>query len=247
MNSVCLASYNGELYIKEQILSILSQIMPEDELIISDDGSTDNTIKIIKSIPDPRIKLVYNDTGSHGYTPNFENAINHSQGDYIFFSDQDDVWLPSKYQDVVNLLKKYDLVVTNSIVTNDKLEIVNNSFFSIYNSGTGLLKNILVCSTYYGSCMAIRRTLLIYALPFPKSTYIDYDIWIGLVAEIFGKVCFSNKPQIYYRRSDAATTTLGSLWKRSKRPISFKICKRLYQLGYVAVLYFHKFFGYIKR
>lgn len=241
MNSVCLASFNGELYIKEQILSILSQLMPDDELIISDDGSTDNTLNIINGIHDSRIKLIINESGRHGYTANFENAINNCRGEFIFFSDQDDVWLPSKYKDVVRLLLDYDLIVTNSIVTNELLEPINKSFFSIYNSGPGLLKNIFICSTYYGSCMAIRRSLLKFALPFPKSPYIDYDIWLGLVAEIFGKVYFSNKPQIYYRRSNTATTTLGSLWRRSSRPISFKIHKRLVQLGFVIRLYIHKF------
>lgn len=238
---MCLASFNGELYIKEQVLSILSQLMPDDELIISDDGSTDNTINIINSIHDHRIKLIFNESGRHGYTANFENAIENCRGDFIFFSDQDDVWLPSKYKDVVSLLCDHDLIVTNSIVTNELLEPINNSFFSIYDSGSGVLKNILICSTYYGSCMAIRRSLLKYALPFPRSPYIDYDIWLGLVAEVFGKVYFSEKPQIYYRRSDSAATSLGSLWKRSSRPLSFKIHKRVTQLGYVIRLYINKF------
>ena len=241
MNSVCLASYNGELFIRDQIQSILSQINFDDELVISDDGSKDKTIEIIKSFKDSRIKLIYNKSGRHGYTANFENAINYCKGDIIFFSDQDDVWLNTKYNDVVQLLKTYDLVVTNSIVTDKKLNPINNSFFSIYHSGPGLLKNILLCSTYYGSCMAIRKSLLKYILPFPKTKQIDYDIWIGLIAEVYGKVYFYSKPEILYRRSEAATTTLGTLWNRSDRPLYWKLYKRVIQLGYVIKLLLSKY------
>ncbi len=72
--SVCLATYNGEKYIKEQLNSILSQLGNDDEIIISDDHSTDNTIEIIKSLEDDRIKIFVNNL-EKGYSKNFENAI----------------------------------------------------------------------------------------------------------------------------------------------------------------------------
>ncbi|MEK5777350.1 glycosyltransferase, partial [Acinetobacter nosocomialis] len=97
MISVCLATYNGEKYIVEQLTSILSQLSPTDEVIISDDHSTDETLLLIKSLNDPRIKIITNELGK-GYTKNFENAINHSSGDYIFLSDQDDVWVENKVE-----------------------------------------------------------------------------------------------------------------------------------------------------
>ena len=58
--SVCMATYNGEKYIKEQLESILSQIGEHDEVIISDDSSTDNTVEIINSFNDCRIKIYKN-------------------------------------------------------------------------------------------------------------------------------------------------------------------------------------------
>ena len=57
MNSICIATYNGEKYIKQQLSSILKQINIDDEVIVSDDDSTDNTIKIIESLNDKRIKM----------------------------------------------------------------------------------------------------------------------------------------------------------------------------------------------
>ena len=74
MISVCMASFNGEKYIEEQIQSILCQLGENDELIISDDLSTDRTVSIIQSIDDDRIRLIMNPT-NHGYTGNFYDPI----------------------------------------------------------------------------------------------------------------------------------------------------------------------------
>ena len=74
MHSICLATYNGKKYLRPQLDSILAQLGENDELIISDDGSTDGTIDIIQSYNDPRIKLFHNQR--HGVASNFENALN---------------------------------------------------------------------------------------------------------------------------------------------------------------------------
>ena len=86
--SVCIAAYNGGRFIWEQVMSILPQLGEDDEIIVSDDGSIDDTINILNSFHDKRIKIFINE-GRHGVVPNFENALKHSSGDYIFFSDQD--------------------------------------------------------------------------------------------------------------------------------------------------------------
>ena len=88
--SVAMATYNGEKYIKKQIESILINLNKDDELIISDDGSKDKTLDIIKSIKDKRIKIISGP--KQGVIKNFENALNNCTGEYIFLSDQDDIW-----------------------------------------------------------------------------------------------------------------------------------------------------------
>lgn len=107
--SVCMATYNGGKYLREQMDSILGQDLsayPEAELeiIVSDDLSTDDTLQILESYHDERIK-VYKHTNkkSHKYyksmfacTENFANAMEKCTGDYIFLSDQDDIWHPMK-------------------------------------------------------------------------------------------------------------------------------------------------------
>lgn len=119
MISVCIATYNGEKYIKEQLLSILPQLGKKDEVIISDDHSTDNTLDIVKGLNDNRIKIVMNNR-EKGYTSNFENALSYAIGDYIFLSDQDDIWMSNKVDYCIAELKEYDLVVSDAILINSK-------------------------------------------------------------------------------------------------------------------------------
>ena len=157
MNSVCVTTYNGERFIEAQLRSILSQIAPDDEIIVSDDGSMDNTLKIVDFIGDKRIRVRH--SNAHYFKDNFIEAMQEAKGDIIFLSDQDDVWLPGKYERCLQELRDVDLVCTNSQMTDGELNIIEPNFFSVYHSGPGVLKNAMN-NTYYGSCMAFRRTVL---------------------------------------------------------------------------------------
>ena len=184
--SVLLISYNGDRFIKPQIESILNEISDEDELIISDDGSTDNTIDIIQSFSQkhPNVKLV---VGPHnGIASNFSNAYHYSDGDLIFFSDQDDEWLPGK----VNAVKEHfdahsehKVVMHNAYMCDGENNIVNEeaNIFRLRSAGHGVIRNI-VKSTYYGCCMAFRREFLEKYMPLAPET-IAYDQFLGLCAE----------------------------------------------------------------
>lgn len=228
-----MATYNGEKFIMDQIISILNQLEEHDELIISDDSSTDSTVRLIREIDDNRIRI-YENNLFRNHTKNFENALRYAQGDYIFLSDQDDIWLNHKYIKTIELLKEYDLVISDSIVTDEKLVTVNPSFFNFLGSGRGIIKNIIK-NSYYGSCMAFRRSILLEALPFPKSTEVGHDIWLGLVAEVIGKVHFYQEPLILYRRHDFALTLAGT--GTSSRSLSIKLYGRLLILKSVILLY----------
>lgn len=118
--SICMATYNGAKYIREQVDSILSQEFRvnkdvEMELIVSDDHSSDDTVAILESYHNPRIKIFTHHQGqrfkylnaTRACMRNFENAIRHASGDYIFLSDQDDRWYPQKIdKQLVNLCKR---------------------------------------------------------------------------------------------------------------------------------------------
>lgn len=196
MISVCMATYNGENFIQEQINSILKQLSDDDELIISDDGSVDNTISIIQSFADKRIKLFHNQ-GFHGVIPNFENALVHSQGDYIFLSDQDDVWMPNKVEVCTKLLKENILVVHNAEIIDGDGNNKGVDFFTLRESKSGYINNLWK-NCYLGCCMCFQSQLLKYILPFPEKIEM-HDRWIGLMAELHGSVKFIKHCLINYR------------------------------------------------
>ncbi|MGN0227452.1 MAG: glycosyltransferase [Paludibacteraceae bacterium] len=230
MNSVCVATYNGERYIEAQLRSILAQIAASDEVIVSDDGSTDRTLEIIGSIGDKRIRVVH--STAHYFRDNFANALRHAKGEIIFLSDQDDVWLDGKYDRCIAELKNVDLVCTNAKETDKDLNVINEDFFSVYHSGTGILKNSLN-NTYYGACMAFRRNVLNEALPFPDTHEIGHDVWLGLVAEMTGTVRFIDTPYLLYRRHAGTVTNTNHLLTRSNRPLWRKLWSRIIMLYYV--------------
>jgi len=213
MISVCMATFNGEKYIKEQIDSILIQLGKDDELIISDDGSTDKTLDFINELNDSRIKVFKNE-GKHGYTHNFENALKHSSGDIIFFSDQDDVWLPNKVETILSYLKKDCYVISDAYITNEKLEIQGKlSSWRSYKKG---YFNNLYKSIYAGCTSAFTKQIKEYCLPFPKTSLIQHDTWIGLLCELKFNVIYVDEPLILYRRHDSNTSDAGS--KSTKSP-----------------------------
>ena len=113
MISVCIATYNGGKYIRQQIESILPQLDATDEIIISDDGSTDDTLLQIEALSSSLVR-VYKHTNRLGYTRNFERALTYAKGDVIFLCDQDDIWLPNKVEMCMKELTNSDLVVTNA-------------------------------------------------------------------------------------------------------------------------------------
>lgn len=226
MISVCIATYNGERFIKEQLDSILQQLGTDDEIVISDDGSSDRTLEVIKSLGSPLIKVVVNN-GEHGYTPNFENAIKHSKGDIIFLSDQDDIWMPDKVKTCMTRLKDVDFVVSDAMLVDGEGKKIGTSFCALRGSKFGFLNNIIRFS-YLGCCFAFRRNVLCKALPFPSNhTLCTHDNWLALVAMAFYKSSFISKPLIKYRRYDGNTSTGAG---KSSKSYAFMLHYRLYLL-----------------
>jgi glycosyltransferase involved in cell wall biosynthesis len=214
-------TYNGEKHIYQQLNSILGQLTDLDEIIISDDNSTDNTIDIIESFCDPRIIILKN-YRQKSPIYNLENALEKARGDYIFLSDQDDVWFVEKINTTIQLLKKYDCVISNAVVVDNEMNIICNSFFDLNHTKKGFFHNFLK-NGYLGCCMAFNRRILDLALPFPLDLPM-HDIWIGLVSELCGKTTFYKMPLIYYRRhQDNVSMTGGKSKYNLKTKINFRL------------------------
>jgi len=207
--SVAMATYNGEKYIKPQIDSILSQLSMEDELIISDDHSSDQTVSIIKQYirQDSRVKLYMNEES--GVTSNFENAIKHAQNDIIFLSDQDDVWKPEKVETVKAYYEKnptVQMIMSDITVVDNELKPTIESFYEFRGSRSGVLKNIIK-NSYIGCAMSFRKELKSSILPIPRNVPM-HDMWIGLVADMNKSALLIPEKLIYYRRHEATVTSV---------------------------------------
>ena len=135
MISVCIATYNGERFIERQIISILNQLGSEDEIVIANDGSTDNTLAILKRLNDSRLRVV---EGAHRHSPiwNFERALEQAKGEYIFLADQDDVWMPEKVAVTMNYLQKYDCVVSDNMIVDADDNVICNSLNTMIDNTT---------------------------------------------------------------------------------------------------------------
>jgi glycosyltransferase involved in cell wall biosynthesis len=230
-----MTSYNGETFIKEQIDSILCQLDMRDELIISDDGSSDKTFDVIKALQDPRIifhrhKKIDNPYSGYYKTlfaigRNVENAIKLAKGDYIFLADQDDIWLPDKVRLMLDTLQVYDLAVSDCSIINHEGTILKQSYFDEYIRPSKHILRVIYKSSFHGCCMAFRKSLKSHILPFPTIP-IGHDTWIGLVA-IKNKfsIAFLAKQTLLYRVHNANVSTSDSF--NSKNSFFFKIFYRL--------------------
>lgn len=225
-----MATYNGEKYLREQVDSILVQLGENDELVVSDDGSTDSTIDILRSYNDSRIKIFIN-MGRHGVNSNFENALRHAVGDYIFLSDQDDVWLPEKVNACIEALQDCDCVVHDCIVVNAFLKEIENSFFYYHKSRAGFWNN-LYRNSYVGCCMAFKKEILTKVLPYPNNIPVFQEGWIASIADWMGTVKFIPIKCMLFRRHDFNTS---ATCKKSQLSLHRKLYNRILLLYLILV------------
>lgn len=228
--SVALAAYNGEKFIEAQLSSILSQLPPDGEIVVSLDPSRDATAGIVSRIAstDPRVKLIAGQ--GHGLIANFENAIRASSGDVIFTCDQDDVWLPGKIEKMTAAFDEPSVlaVLHDARVTDGDLNTLEDSFFAAHGRRKGPFANWLR-NSYIGCCMAFRRELCDAILPFPDRLPM-HDQWIGIIAERAGKTADVNEPLILWRRhgDNSSSTTHASFGRmlRWRLDLAAALCRR---------------------
>lgn len=224
MRSICMGTYNGAKYIREQLDSILPQLREDDELILSDDGSKDETLEIVRSYNDSRIKIFENE--NHGVARNFENALNHASGDIIYFADQDDVWLPGKLDKMEAFLLEggYDVILCNCSLTDGSLNITKERH---YNEKWPMKKSFLqnlVNNCWLGACMAFTKRVKEGCDPFPKNV-VAHDLWISLFAQLHYKCGYLDEVLQLYRRHENTVSFTGG---KSRNSLYFKISYRAY-------------------
>lgn len=198
--SICMAVYNGGNFIREQIASILPQLGDNDELIIVDDASLDNTLAIIEGFGDRRIRVVRQERNC-GVIQTFGYALKEARGEIIFLTDQDDIWREDKVEKIMEMfIKRPDvtLVMSDLVIMDAAGKIISEPRFKSTMFHPSVLHN-LIRNRYQGSAMAFRRSILEYCLPFPYDIPM-HDSWIGLVNQFVGKAGFIGEPLLFYRR-----------------------------------------------
>lgn len=206
MVSVALPVYNGAVYLAEQLESILKQLDNQDEIVAAYQTSSDDSLAILQKYQaqDPRIKIILNP--DRGITSNFNLSISNCTGDYIFLSDQDDVWLPEKRSAVLETFQKTgaDLIIHNAVHTDAALHREAHTFFEIYPIGPGKWKNIKK-PRMSGCCMAFTRAMRDKLLPLPE--IYGYDQWIAVLAEFSGKIAYLDQVLLLHRLHGENSTT----------------------------------------
>lgn len=230
--SICMAVYNGEKYLKKQLDSIASLTYPNIELIVSDDGSEDRTMALLRAFSPPFPYTVLKNKGKHGVSENFSNALKYAKGEYIALSDQDDIWCPDKLQRLLERIDGFD-IVHGGIALIDGLGFPHSS--------DAIRAAYLVDKTVYyrpiqffsenkvlGCTCLMRSEFVRAAMPIPKG-FIYHDWWFVMNAVCKGKgVCYIDDSVIQYRQheTNTASTTFFSKDFPDKMFKTLKIIKR---------------------
>ncbi len=219
--SVCMAAYNGASFIKQQINSIISELRHDDELIILDDCSTDNTREIISEISFPGLRLYVNDKNM-GHVKTFAKVLGYAKNQIIFLSDQDDIWVDKRVDMMINALQHSNSSFVLSHYEHFSDQPPSVSLFPdrvaekcrYYPHLISLLKFMIGESQLpaYGCAMAFKRELLSVILPFPDVVE-AHDHWVVLCALAWGPWVLLNDITVLHRihRQNLSPTQRRSL------------------------------------
>jgi glycosyltransferase involved in cell wall biosynthesis len=217
MRTVVLASCQGERFIGEQLDSIIPQLSSGDEIIISDDASTDGTLAVVAERQDRRIRVLSNSVRI-GYVGNFQRAISQSGGDSIFFSDQDDIWLPNKVATLDLALRSKPCVSSDAIVVDEQLRPIYPSYFQWRRTRSFSAWAIFMKPAIVGATLACKRQYLDTLLPLPPG--IPHDFWITFNAAWDDSLEVVSMPLILYRRHTGALSPSATERRRSASSIA---------------------------
>lgn len=213
MVTILMAAYNGEKYIGQQIESILGQTYEDWKLIVRDDGSSDETWDVVNryalKYPD-RIRLLPRGENSGSAANNFFMLMPMADGEYVMFSDGDDVWLPEKIRVTLDKMHEIEckvstdlpiLVHTDLMVVDSCLNCVSKSMFGFQklDPTRNGLNHLLVQNIVSGCTVMVNRKLIDMAGTKPANA-VMHDWWLALIAAACGQIGFVPEPTILYRQ-----------------------------------------------
>lgn len=227
--SVALCTFDGARFVEEQVRSILTQDPPPQELVVSDDGSRDGTLDIVRRVAQeswPTIVTVLEGDRPLGVTRNFQRAVSATDGDVVALSDQDDVWHPGRLATLgARFAAEPDLVLLHTdadLVDAEGAPLGRTLFESLEVSPQELeaerqghaFDAFLRRNLVTGATVVFRRSLLDIALPFPEPWV--HDEWLAAIAAATGRVDVETRPTIDYRQHGGNQIGVGAPTLRRK-------------------------------
>ncbi|MDR6733851.1 glycosyltransferase [Sphingobacterium sp. 2149] len=201
MIDILLATYNGEKFLENQLLSIISQNFKDWRLVVHDDGSSDNTIAILRKYQslDSRISIIEDGVVCESAAKNFLHLLSYVTSEYIIFCDQDDIWFESKLQVLFDLIKNESgpaAAYCNAYAYNG-INITKNKI-TLYERDS-LENSLFLNGGIQGCSLMFNRALLDEVIDFPDDIFM-HDHFITMAAVSFGKVIYSDHSLMLYRQ-----------------------------------------------
>jgi glycosyltransferase involved in cell wall biosynthesis len=198
--AVVVATYNGATYLLAQLESIALQTHKPAQIIIVDDASSDDTLRIANNFATehPNVLVVQNETRL-GYIKNFEKGMLLATASYVALSDQDDIWVPHKLETLLANIGGQMLAYSDSELIDSEGQLLNQKMSTIKNQlayHTPIMYAIGAWAP--GHAMLFKKELIEKATPFP--TLVTHDFWLGFVATCYGTVVYVNEPLVHYRQ-----------------------------------------------
>jgi len=237
--SIALATYNGAKYLQDQLDSIINQTLKPDEVIVSDDSSTDATLDILNKYQAKGLIKYFVNPGS-GVIANFKNAVlNCKTGNYIALADQDDIWVADKLEINHAALSKIDNESLPSVVFSDLLvvsagnNVINKSFFKEIVKVDPInekLESLMFSNKVIGCTTMFNQRMRQYFDEMPTGICM-HDYWIALIGFTFGRHYYVAQPLVRYRRhSSNVTDASSSVWRKTKKELTDYLLNRRIQL-----------------
>lgn len=205
--SVVVMTYNRSAYLSNTLHSILNQTYKNIEVVIIDDGSTDNTEEIVSSIHDTRIRYIRNNNNSKNIALLKNQGINTSVGNYIAFCDDDDLWYPEKLETQIPFLKEYDLVCCNANIINSEGDIIEHSFYKLATTNFKISPKILFSENVILVSSILFKKEILKKEKFDdrniKVFYEDWELWLRIIDK--HKFFFLNINLVSIRRHSSIT------------------------------------------
>ena len=228
MNVIVMSTYNGKAYLQEQLESVLRQTVSDFLLLIRDDGSSDGTGDLLRELTDPRVRLILGENlGPAGSFFALLEAARQENADFVFFCDQDDIWMPDKLERLLAEMSKCPagpaLVFSDFAMIDGSGSVTGDSYTAMAQlriPADGNFFPKLLAQPYVFGCASVLNRELLELVKDPPAGIEMYDCWIALVASLLGTVRYLPQSTIYHRfHSSNATGRSGmnSLAARVRR------------------------------